>query len=82
VWLADGHQQSVKFPDKKGFDHSARWDPARVLVECDAKRLMVEQLRRRWLLVGPDFSVTALQLACAFAHAYCDHPDYRPEWND
>jgi len=67
----------VKFPDENGAAHSARWDPARVLAECDAKQLMAEQLRRRFLLVGPDFSVPALQLARAFARAYRDHPDYR-----
>jgi uncharacterized protein DUF6221 len=82
VWLADEHQQSVKFPDERSAAHSARWDPARVLAECDAKQLMAEQLRHRVLLVGPDFLVPALQLVRAFARAYRDHPDYRPEWND
>ncbi len=82
VWLADDHQQSVVFPDENGAAHSARWDPARVLAECHAKQLIAQQLRRRFLLVGPDFSEPALQLARAFARAYRDHPDYRPEWND
>src|SRR5581483_1784854 len=53
VWLADDHQQSVVFPDENGAAHSARWDPARVLAECHAKQLIAQQLRRRFLLVGP-----------------------------
>ena len=76
------HQMSVKFPDETGAAHGARWDPARVLAECDAKRLLAEQLRRSVRSVGPDLSVPALQVARAFARAHRDHPDYRPEWDD
>ena len=82
VQLGDQHQLSVKFPDETGAAHGARWDPARVLAECDAKRLLAEQLRRSVRSVGPDLSVPALQVARAFARAHRDHPDYRPEWDD
>lgn len=76
VHLVD--EQPVKFPDEAGAAHSARWDPARVLVECDAKRLLTERLQRN---LRPGLSAPALQLACAFAQAHRDHPDYRPEWD-
>jgi hypothetical protein len=80
--LVGEHQQPVKFSDEKSAAHSARWDPARVLAECDAKWLLVERMQRRLPSVGPDLLVPALQLARAFARAHRDHPDYRPEWDD
>lgn len=82
VQLVGEHQQSVTFPDEKSAAHSARWDPARVLAECDAKRLLVEQMQRRLPSVGSDLWVPALQLARAFARAHRGHPDYRPEWDE
>ena len=82
VQLGDQHQLSVKFPDETGAAHGARWDPARVLAECDAKRLLAAQLRRSVRSVGPELSVPELQVARAFARAHRDHPDYRPEWDN
>lgn len=82
VHLGGEYRQSVRLPDEKGAAHSVRWDPARVLAECDAKQLLAEQLRRSLRSVGPDLSESALQLARAFARAHRDHPDYRPEWDN
>ena len=52
--------------------HVARWDPARVLAECDAKRRIIEHCGE-W--VWPDCRVLHL-----LALPYADHPDYRAEW--
>jgi hypothetical protein len=53
-------------------------DPERVLVECQAKRLIIEQYRikshnGRW---APDLEMVLLYLALSYA----DHRDYREEW--
>lgn len=54
-------------------DHIARWSPARVLADVEAKRAMVRELvfdgagPREWLL---------RQLAAPYA----SHPKYRQEW--
>ncbi len=69
--------------------HSRRWDPARVLVECDAKRQIVA-LEAEWLEV---MSATLAKLRRALpsvrsdsltlsllALPYADHPDYQQEW--
>lgn len=66
--------------------HIARWDPARVLAECDAKRRMLEALRYLAELpegmTMPDReSAMLLDVAVgAMAAVYADHPDFREEW--
>jgi hypothetical protein len=58
--------------------HIARWDPARVLAECDAKRRIAEDLNHSqphdsdWL--------TAQTVLRLLVLPYSDHPDYRAEW--
>ncbi|MDB5243970.1 MAG: hypothetical protein JWP57_4596 [Spirosoma sp.] len=47
--------------------HFARWAPARVLAECDAKR------RAREMQIADE-------LDRILALPYADHPDYRSEW--
>jgi hypothetical protein len=62
--------------------HMYRWSPARVLAECQAKRLVAEDYlaqlnshRSGWDARAPrDYAVRALALP------YSDHPDYRQEW--
>lgn len=49
--------------------HIATWDPMRVLVECHAKREIVDYEN------GSDQTVL-LRMAAV----YRDHPDYQPEW--
>lgn len=72
--------------------HIARWDPARVLTECEAKRRIVELHTRAtqdghvcpstrgegtlWSF-GGDPACDTLRL---LALPYADHPDYRQEW--
>ena len=52
-------------------DHIARWDPARVLAECEAKR--------RLIALGEKDSYWDDVLRI-LALPYADHPDYREEW--
>ena len=68
--------------------HIARWDPARVLAECDAKRRIVERLgsylssehdpepEGAWKLLDDHAWATLYDLALPYA----DHPDYRDVW--
>lgn len=48
-------------------------DPARVLAECEAKRVAVD-----WYL-NDDATVMEATIR-ALAAVYADHPDYREEW--
>jgi len=79
-WVRDGWQ--IRSDDERRIvrvghtwareaDHIARWDPARVLAECEAKR--------RLIALGEKDSYwdDVLRL---LALPYADHPDYRDEW--
>jgi hypothetical protein len=58
--------------------HIARWHPARVLAECNAKRGIIE-LQRSDLRDDPaDWE--ADEVLRLLALPYADHPDYRSEW--
>lgn len=48
--------------------------PARVLAECEAKRLLVEYEAQWHDPLIPSFVLRVLVLP------YADHPDYLPEW--
>lgn len=63
--VADTH--SVDQPGLRTFNanHIARWDPVRVLAECEAKRTIIY------------LQVPVLQY---LALAYADHPDYDESW--
>lgn len=54
--------------------HIARWDPTRIIAECHAKRVMVEELAR---LGGVD----AYSVLRAMAEIYREHPNYDPAWS-
>jgi hypothetical protein len=59
-----------------------RFNPARVLAECEAKRRIVEELGdfgdgHVWASGEASRAETALQ---ALASVYADHPDFDPEW--
>lgn len=71
----------------------ATWDPARVLVECDAKRRIVELAYEATgldMTVDLDRHVTARadsgiefvgeRILRALALPYMDHPEFRPGW--
>ncbi len=58
--------------------HIVRWDPARVLAECDAKRRVIE-LQRSDLRDDPQ-DWEADEVLRLLALPYAGHPDYRAEW--
>ncbi|MET8773362.1 DUF6221 family protein [Streptomyces sp. NPDC004658] len=67
-------------------DHIARHDPARVLREVEAKRMIVERFAD---LSGEDWKPSAPRVVRlqelrdsvrCLAVAYADHPDYRDDW--
>lgn len=69
-------------------DHVARWDPERVLAECQAKRLIVEGFREADELAddAPAHSADAAVVGAwesvlrLLALPYADRPAYRTEW--
>jgi hypothetical protein len=62
----------------------ARFNPARTLADCQAKRRITQAVIDGQWAQFPDYDgrcVTAMKDAVAhLAAAYADHPDYRPEW--
>ncbi len=64
-------------------DHIARYDPARVLAEVEAKRQIVDEYEKvAWVMIPWAIErATALQVALkALTAAYADHPEYLKEW--
>lgn len=65
-------------------DHAARWDPARVLAECEARRIEVRFLSdldtHRLRDTTNGLSSIAYSVLCRMAHPYADHPDFREDW--
>ena len=68
--------------------HIARWDPARVLADVAAKRVIVE-MHRPWGGSLPDGTIDCQicgwrRFGCltllALAQPYADHPDFDPAW--
>jgi hypothetical protein len=79
----------ARYPNDPQYPHIARWDPAGVLAECEAKRRRIEHLTSAiadWRAgrhdsqdretAIEDFS-TALKLE---AFAYAGRPGYREDW--
>jgi hypothetical protein len=59
--------------------------PARVLVECDAKRRIVEEARDQFAKPGDDpddgmADLTYENVLSLLALPYADHPDYDERW--
>lgn len=65
-------------------DHITRWDPARVLAECEAKRRIVQDRDEDHAADNDEWSMGYYEANYAAMHAlavvYADHPDYLPEW--
>jgi hypothetical protein len=57
--------------------HIVRWDPARVLAECEAKRRIVK-FAEYWL--GATEGMEAEFVLGSLALPYADHPDYDEAW--
>jgi hypothetical protein len=67
-------------------DHLARWDPARVLAECDAKRRVMdaalddaEDRDGEWG-AGRGANRERILVWQLLALPYADHPDYLKDW--
>lgn len=66
--------------------HIARWDPARVLAEVEAKRRIIDECKKLLnsrtasseLDWAPDFLTH--DVLCLLAVCYRDHPDYDAAW--
>jgi hypothetical protein len=88
VWVHDG---SISYEDSPSEDvidwvydeasaHIARWDPARVLAECDAKRRIVERCNSLEAEGTRASMADADYIRAALALPYADRADYQPEW--
>lgn len=91
VWTVDDAMESVRGDtgadvlDEPGAPRAyiAEWDPARVLREIDADRVLLVQYERLKYEVMPDdmTGVFALEAVLrAKAAVYADRPGYREEW--
>lgn len=76
---------SVDYWGPENEAHGSRWDPARVLAECEAKRLVVETVcyevgpvgeRESWL----PYDETGERVLRLLALPYAIHPDYSEKW--
>ncbi len=75
-------------PDEATAQHIARWDPARVLAECEAKRRIIDLADESvvyWATRGSDSKEEGKMwmygdVLKLLALPYADHPDYRDEW--
>lgn len=56
-----------------------RFDPARMLAECEAKRQIVAECRQ-WLDDGEGGEIVATTALLQLGTPYADHPDYREGW--
>lgn len=72
-------------PSDEEAGHIVRWQPRRVLAECETKRHIVAECAR-WSEMDPycspiDMSsLIADEFLLLLAQPYADHPDYREEW--
>lgn len=64
-----------------GQNHVRRWEPARALAECEAKRHLIAELaagRREDIGIGQG---TAKHLLGILAAPFADHPDFVASWS-
>jgi hypothetical protein len=91
VVAADRDLDAILFLDRRrDAVHAARWSPARVLAECEAKRRIVETAQRTQASLESrrapaNDAINGHVLAYRdvvrqLAVIYADHPDYRKEW--
>jgi uncharacterized protein DUF6221 len=82
------HDAVADSESKADVEHISRWDPARVLAECEAKRRIVEgcigiiEDRDGYfaMLDVPEVPAIAESHLRLLALPYADRPDYREEW--
>ncbi len=86
-WIVAAGTPAQPFLDVNGA-HLARFDPARVLREVEAKRLIVSEWEKADEAAAMDASEVSARVAKfafglslgALAGAYADRPGYREEW--
>lgn len=72
--------------DRNVAAHIARWDPARVLAECEAKRRIVAECDSTFHMNTPPASTNSEAVWVAeavlqlLARPYASHPDFNPAW--
>lgn len=60
---------------------AGRFDPSRLLAECEAKRRIVEAAQEVYSEPNPPTTLVLADDALrALAAVYTDHPDFRGEW--
>jgi len=73
----------TQFSDEAGAAHVSRWDPSRVLAECEAKRWIVE--RCQWVRDNRDYADWATadmadEVLQHLVQVYADRPDFPSMW--
>jgi hypothetical protein len=80
----EGHfvvQADSRHPSAEQAAHIARYSPARVLRECEAKRAVIADFLRRDAL-GELAARTAVEdVLKALSTVYSQHPDFDPTWS-
>lgn len=66
--------------DHRIAEHFARWDPARVLAEVDARRRRLAVIADLDASADVDAGPATFELWRIEALPYAGHPDYREEW--
>ncbi len=84
--VADCNATDGENPEQEGADaeHIARWDPARILAECDAKRRIIARLTEFARTEDDDHygehTMALVDTLEFFALPYAGRPGYRSEW--
>jgi hypothetical protein len=88
VETEDGGDPGAIIGDRGLAEHIARWDPARVLAEVQAKRRMIDHLELAMPRLTPlnnwgaaEMDELAGNMLQLLALPYAAHPDYRAEWS-
>lgn len=77
--------ETIVTSDRTVNQHMARWDPARVLAEVEAKRQIIDlyagqAAKASESALHEDRTWTLKPVLAALATPYADHPDYNPTW--
>lgn len=75
LWLQLGTSQWEGAIEPELAEHMSRWDPARVLSECAAKRALIDGTEYRMTWDDRDEFVLI-----PMARMWADHPDFNPAW--
>jgi hypothetical protein len=78
--ISAGTTQAPGYVDPPQAEHIARWDPARVLAEVEAKRRILDDYEREDLTLSPEHWSTLEDVIRALAQPYAGRPGWREEW--